>query len=896
MADKIQEYTDVTIEDVNFRILSQWRVGYQGGADQIITAVAVNGKLSGTASPIQEKIDKVATFREPQRSELTAILRQQQASILAKVEAQKEQETQPYPDPEPEASPQEGETPPPQEGENQASDDASVSTEGGTTGASDPANASQDAQAAKTSGTEERSNPNLDGKGNAQSNAATDPTDAPGRRLKNPLGSLSSYNYQLSLYMITPDAYDAFVASGRKDIDALANGGAGSGGAYLIAQSGGINNNTSRRAPGFDLDYYIDNVKIKQALGGEATQSATNTYDINFTIVEPYGFSFVTKLRQVSDALIQYSNDSGYSKGGLENPTKQLFILGIRFLGYDAEGNIVSGDKDFEGQPLDPNSSNEYLFQTYYDILITGIKFKIEGSATTYNISCGCPGPGTSFGTKRGRLLANRTVTASTFEESLSGENGIFTQINQHQTNLVAEGAQEFANEYRVEFIGPDVDALRTAKLITPEDVDKGKWPTPDIKNAEGSTDAEAAKATPDNTKRQIVFNQGTSLIEVFDELVKSSTYLRDALKIVYENNPTPDESRTQPENKPESNKKIAWYHVTSQLSNARWDPKIADWAYVTTFRFETYQTPVIISSTVNPGMDYYGPHKRYEYWYTGENREILEYTQQLDNLYYNEVLGSTPDEDGVGTGGSADTASVPGQQTSEPKFNSLGGGREAQNNYVTSLYSPDAYATAKIKILGDPDFLVQESRGDINTVYQRFYGDDGFRVNANGGQVFMEINFNEAVDYQTDTSAAGGGLMDINNSILFFKYPDSVSEKIKGVSYKIITLDSTFSEGRFTQDISAAINTFPDPEAENQEERSESEGAAAGASGEGTSRGALGGASGEGTATADGSAATGNTGLTKDAPFRDASNSGGSDQTTEPPQTQPNPDDDAGG
>lgn len=820
MAEKISEYTDVTIGNNNFRIYSEWRIGYQGGADQIVTAVAVNGKLSTHgAEPIDTKLQRLQAFPEPEKSELTAILKQQQASILAQVEAQEQgqPETQPYPNPNPEALPEEGETPPPSEGGNEANDDTSASTEGGTSGASDPANASQEAQAESTAGTEETTNPNLDGAGNAQSNVATEPTDAPGRRLKNPLGSLASYNYQISLYMITPDAYDAFVASGRKDIDALSNSGVESGGAYLIAQSGGINNDTSKRAPGFDLDYYIDNVKIKQALGGQATQSSTNTYDISFTITEPYGFSFVTKLRQVSDALIQYANDSGYSKGGLDNPTKQFFILGIRFLGYDAEGNIVSGDTNFEGQSLDPNSSSEYLFETFYDILITSVKFRIEGSATTYNIGCGCPGPGTSFGTKRGRLLANRTITASTFEEALTGETGLFTQINQHQTNLVAEGAQEFANEYRVEFIGPDIDALSTAKLITPEDVDKGKWPTPNIENADESTDAEAAKATPDNTERQVVFTQGTSLIEVFDELVKSSTYLRDALRVVYENNPTPDDSGTQPENEPAANKKIAWYHVTSQLSNAKWDPKVSDWAYVTTFRFETYQTPVITSSTTNPGMAYYGPHKRYQYWYTGDNREILEYSQQLDNLYYNEVLGDSPNKTGTDTGDDTNIPVVPGQQTPEPKFNSLGGGREAQNNYVTSLYSPDAYATAKIKILGDPDFLVQESRGDINAVYRRFYGDDGFRVNANGGQVFMEIDFKEAVDYNIDT-----GTMDINESILFFKYPDDISKKIKGVSYKIIDLTSMFSSGRFTQDISAAINTFPDPNTTAEEQREE--------------------------------------------------------------------------
>ena len=89
-------------------------------------------------------------------------------------------------------------------------------------------------------------------------------SNGPGKRTKNPLGYFTSYNYQLSLYMITPDAYDAFVQSGRKDINVLNNvAGNQTAGALLIAQSGGINNTQENRAPGFNFDYYIDNLKIE---------------------------------------------------------------------------------------------------------------------------------------------------------------------------------------------------------------------------------------------------------------------------------------------------------------------------------------------------------------------------------------------------------------------------------------------------------------------------------------------------------------------------------------------------------------------------------------------------------------------------------------------------------
>ena len=151
--------------------------------------------------------------------------------------------------------------------------------------------------------------------------------------------------------MITPDAYNAFIQSGRKDINAINNivpgantpeataeseyaseyareiqrfrnaGDRGAttsppssssanasatqytNGVYLVAQSGGINNKTEKRAPGFDLDFYIDDLKITQAIAGKDTGSATSISEIKFTITEPYGFSFLSKLRYASTEL-----------------------------------------------------------------------------------------------------------------------------------------------------------------------------------------------------------------------------------------------------------------------------------------------------------------------------------------------------------------------------------------------------------------------------------------------------------------------------------------------------------------------------------------------------------------------------------------------------------------
>ena len=154
----------------------------------------------------------------------------------------------------------------------------------------------------------------------------------PGARPQNPLGSLSSYTYQLTLYMITPDAYDAFIQSGRNNINAINNAANpqvatevenSMSGAYIIAQSGGINNKTSKRA--FDYDYYIDDLKIHTTTNAKAKKTSSNDTEMSFNIYEPYGFSFITKLNNAADILKKKSKLKDYKD--LSNATKQFFVL-----------------------------------------------------------------------------------------------------------------------------------------------------------------------------------------------------------------------------------------------------------------------------------------------------------------------------------------------------------------------------------------------------------------------------------------------------------------------------------------------------------------------------------------------------------------------------------------
>ena len=636
--------------------------------------------------------------------------------------------------------------------------------------------------------------------GTAAASPASTSNPLPGARLSNPLSLFASYTYQLSLYMITPDAYDLFIASGRKDINAD-----GKGGAYLLVQSGGINTTsteTVRRAPGFGLDYFIDDLKITTSTSAASSGTATNTTEMSFSIYEPYGFSFMTKLKNATEALQQYSKLPNFKD--IKNPGRQFFILGIRFLGYDINGKILTGQENIDGTILDKFGTDNGVLETFYEILISSMQFKVDGKGSNYSVKAQTLQPQMAFGLKRGLITTGASVTAETVEQALTGGSestvaaipgtlGILTKLNREQQDLLKAGDITVANVYELEWLG-NADTIKKASLLTKADMDKRKLPMTPVATTSQVSAAAVKNIQPDITKKLIKFNTATPVIQAISQIIAQSSYLENALTKVYTDAETtgPDAELLR-----KNSQTIAWYNLSARVKCLAWDPKVNDFAVEITYVIQPYLTPVVTSSYVNKVSKYYGPHKRYEYWYTGKNSEILSYEQTLNHAYLLPALD--PSVKGAVTN-FADVATVLQLRTGGNKLGAINNGLEAQNSYVTSLYDPTAWSAAKINIMGDPDYLIQDSPGSINEAYKQYYG-PGFSINPNGGQVFIEINFREAVDYNDTT-----GLMDLNENIIFWKYPKELN--IKGVSYQLISVKSSFSKGKFTQDLDCRINT----------------------------------------------------------------------------------------
>ena len=73
----------------------------------------------------------------------------------------------------------------------------------------------------------------------------------------------------------------------------------------------------------------------------------------NFKIYEPFGFSFMSALKAAALKVVGKSNLPGHEKA--KHHLQQLYMIGIKFYGYDAEGNLVTNDTTNQ---LIPNTSN----------------------------------------------------------------------------------------------------------------------------------------------------------------------------------------------------------------------------------------------------------------------------------------------------------------------------------------------------------------------------------------------------------------------------------------------------------------------------------------------------------------------------------------------------------
>lgn len=626
----------------------------------------------------------------------------------------------------------------------------------------------------------------------------------------NPLGDYSSYTYEITLYMSTPEAVNDFVTSGQFDPRQDH---------YIVAQSGGIGleqkrglTNSGELGPGqMRLDYYIDNFELKIVLTGSEGTPTVGT-DISFNIVEPIGFNFFNQLSEISGQLNELSDIIKQSPDVRPAPLRQNYLIGIRFYGYDAAGNLVTTN-DFQKNNFYKNRQkelksaiNDYAtYERFFTFNITEATYQLDGKVVTYHITGAPVAKQIGHGTKFGLVKSLSTIVAGTVEEALSGTGTTGSNAGRSLMQILdeqneAEKKSDRASKklagitYAIEW-GSGTEKLRKSKIIDDASY-KNMTPGSNAKSPTQVTPKAQQQAQSINVnKRQITVKDGTSVIQIMDQIMGKSTYVTDVLTM---QNNQEIETGSTPNS---SNVELSWYSINPIVKIGPRDPITKDWTYNITYRIDVQKIDYVRSLYVRRTNRWSGAHKRYDFFYTGQNTEILNFEQKYQNQFY--ILQAMSTNSAIINERIKTPAHAQGGTQAKPIASQANRGSDVAGNVVASVNSPADQATASVKIMGDPDFLMSNI-GGIQTqnseIFSDMYNTSLQTMNPYKNQIWIQIVFKGADDYKQD------GTLNLKPvdfyGVIDPKNPLQQQLKIEGIIYRVIEVTNSFRGGQFTQNL----------------------------------------------------------------------------------------------
>jgi len=341
------------------------------------------------------------------------------------------------------------------------------------------------------------------------------------------------------------------------------------------------------------------------------------------------------------------------------------------------------------------------------------------------------------------------------------------------------------ADIYEIEF----TPGMGAASMQRPGETDKKKVPMQDAKTAKDKLNP--ATNSVNAKGRSMEVNAGMQIVQFIDQVMRNSTYITDQqlADIDAEGKATPNGKSTTGQ--------TAWYKISVQATQLGYDKKRHDHAYKMKFVISPYAINTM-QSEFFPNSRFRGAHKRYNYWFTGANSEILNFEQDFNNLYRLIISGIAP---GIQKQARTDfrdqyrrTALATSEQSSQGADNYIG---EPAANAADFLYSPTDQAKVRLRIVGDPAWMQQgEIAVGVNARTFNFepFNTDG-TINYDSQEVVFDISWNRPADYNFDT-----GLMDVNAN------NTKNNEPQENATYTAIKCKNIFSKGRFEQELEGRL------------------------------------------------------------------------------------------
>ena len=606
----------------------------------------------------------------------------------------------------------------------------------------------------------------------------------------NILDDFYSYTYSASVYLLKPEQYTRLLNSSTKKIDGynllFQSGGAPTnvGGIRAPASAGGAtdslpgafgeppitaeNTPDGGRSPFFPNDFYIDSVTIENQILGKGTGAAHMASSIKFTVIEPQGITLLDRLYAA------VANNEPKDGAGKVNYTAALYLMVIRFYGYDQDGNIqlpIKGGLQSDSNTSDPKAAVEkfipfQLTRVNWSIGSKTVSYDFEGAPVgqiqggftsrgtiPYDVQlsdvtvggllgadvkyapdappAATPGKSTTStaptGAFRGQRsdapAANGTAPAPAPAKAAAAPpkkvvtQGLLGAMNQFQQDLVTRGVYKIADEYSIEFVGveglasaTDIEGAKLQTANTKRDLKQAPAGTPATKSG-GTDNLNPDKTSVDNVSRSFSITAGQQILQAIELAIRNSEYISKQ-SLVTKN---PDGSQEVNNTRTDP---VKWFNITmsAERQPGGIDPKRNDYAYKIKYTVMPYALKNL-DSQYFPYSKFSGVHKSYPFWFTGKNTAVRDYQETLNTMFTATISGSAPDNSLNAIANSKATSSMYDivRYNYSPRSNQSSQGAdgatfEPNANAAEIIYNASDLAEAKVKIIGDPAWIQQGS------------------------------------------------------------------------------------------------------------------------------------------------------------------------------------------
>lgn len=622
----------------------------------------------------------------------------------------------------------------------------------------------------------------------------------------NPLEQFLTYTYGISLHYMTMADYNLFITN-KMPYTPKNN--------RVIIASGGRRNSYLVRNRNFELDMYITDFKMVTVIGVGTETKGTNSIQIEFTIIEPLSASFLERLVNLAR-----ENDI---QAWIEMP----LILQIDFFGQNEDGTYAE-------TPLEGLSK-------FICVKLSDLRLEITPRGSEYKCLA-IPVSHTALQKNAVAVPANFEVTAKTvgdFFASTGAEIGI--DLATYENTAVTSGAATRDENNKTEKVSRPkgistlslADALnefqralvkgRPGKryqdtadeyvFVIDKEIADSKIFVPDKHNL-SSAPAQNDKTKNENidiNKGVIPINAGSNLIEVINQVIRSSEYFRQKI----ETTKVQGEDEKVQKNKPISiHKIIPRIEFLDEWDSIRKTYRKRITYYIKKYEYHNDKYPNTRKSIPERIERYY------KYMYMQDNQQLRDLKIEFNTLWFQALTsfetktaednldireedhyGFDPSTGAGGFGSNRPIAATSKGKTSKAEIfplktlttstskasNQLNDGSRKSVQAVdlwTSIFNKTGgdMVTLTLEIAGDPDFIKQDDVFFPPSVNDTIEAE--LSRSSDKRQLFIKLNFKIPVDINLDR-----GLYDF----------EKTNSSFSGI-YEVILIENNFKNGAFTQ------------------------------------------------------------------------------------------------